>query len=424
MSAPGVAERSARLVVDGVRAASARRITVAVIGLILTVVIALGYILIGSLRVNPARSTIAVHVVLPQSGGLLAQQDVTLRGVPIGRIASVQLSGSGVTAVADIDADVQVPKNSAVRVSGLSPAGEQYLDFRPDSDGGPYLTDGDTVAEKQTGVPVPFYQLVSNAEGALNQVDPAKIEAMTKELGVGPQAPEKLAALVDGGAFLITTLDSVLPQTVRTLRNSRTVLTTLADIGPGLTTTSIDLQGILTGVNKMDGGYRKLLDTGRAPLTQLDHVIADNSDTMVQLLGNLTTVAQLSYVRVPALKELFPGPEQRGSMIDAVSSIFHDDGGVWVIADIYPRYTCDYNLPRHAPSQADFVEPYRNTYCANPDPAVLVRGARNAPRPPDDDTAGPSPGYNPLATTDPAPVLPNSIPTPYGGPPPNLVPPN
>jgi virulence factor Mce-like protein len=423
MSGPGVAERSARLVVDGVRAASARRITVAVIGLILTVVIALGYILIGSLRINPARSTITVHVVLPQSGGLLAQQDVTLRGVPIGRIAAVQLSGDGVTAVADIDADVKVPKNSAIRVSGLSPAGEQYLDFRPEGDDGPYLADGDTVAEKQTAVPVPFYQLVGNAEGALNQVDPAKIEAMTKELGVGPQAPEKLAALVDGGAFLITTLDSVLPETVRTLRNSRTVLTTLADVGPGLSTTSIDLQGILSGVNKMDGGYRKLLDTGREPLTQLDNVIADNSDTMVQLLVNLTTVAQLSYVHVPALKALFPGPEQRGSMIDAVSSIFHD-GGVWVIADVYPRYTCDYKLPRHAPSQADFVEPYRYTYCDNPDPAVLVRGARNAPRPPGDDTAGPPPGYNPLTTTDPAPVLPNTIPTPYGGPPENLVPPN
>jgi virulence factor Mce-like protein len=424
MTAPGVAERSARLVVDAVRAAAGRHITVAVIGLILTVVIALGYIVIGSLRVNPARSTIAVHVQLPESGGLLARQDVTLRGVPIGRIASVQLSGRGVTAVVDIDADVSIPKNSAVQVSGLSPAGEQYLDFRPGSDAGPYLADGDTVAENQTAIPVPFHQLVANAEGALNQLDPDKIAAITKELGVGPQAPEKLAALIDGGAFLITTLDSVLPQTVRSLRNSRTVLTTLADMGPGLTATSQDLHGILSGVNRMDGGYRTLLDTGRAPLTQLDHVIADNSDTMVQLLANLTTISQLAYVRVPALKALFPGPEQRESAIDAVSSVIHDDGGVWVIADLYPRYACDYNLPRHAPSQADSPEPYRYTYCANPDPAVLPRGARNAPRPPGDDTAGPPPGYNPLATTDPAPVLPNTIAAPYGGPPPDLTPPN
>src|ERR1700694_655607 len=51
-----------------------------------------------------------------------------------------------------------------------------------------------------------------------------------------------------------------------------------------------------------------------------------------------------------------------------------------------------------------------------PPPAALVRGARNAPRPPGDDTAGPPTDYNPLAHTDPTPVGPNSIPTPYGGP--------
>ena len=69
------------------------------------------------------------------------------------------------------------------------------------------------------------------------------------------------------------------------------------------------------------------------------------------------------------------------------------------------------------PSRPDYPEPYLYTYCDNPDPAVLVRGARNAPRPPGDDTAGPPPGANPLATTDPTPSGPLTIPLPYGGPP-------
>ena len=49
--------------------------------------------------------------------------------------------------------------------------------------------------------------------------------------------------------------------------------------------------------------------------------------------------------------------------------------------------------------------------------ALLVRGARNAPRPPGDDTAGPPPGQDPLAVTDKSPdIPPYTIPTPYGGP--------
>lgn len=119
-------------------------------------------------------------------------------------------------------------------------------------------------------------------------------------------------------------------------------------------------------------------------MTGLDKLIDDNSDTMVQLLGNLTTIAQLSYVRVPALKALFP--TTRGSVIDSLGTAIRD-GGVWAIVDAYPRYSCDYKLPRRPASLPDFPEPYRYTYCTNPDPAVLVRGARNAPRPPGDDNS-------------------------------------
>jgi virulence factor Mce-like protein len=414
-------ELPARVIVDSVRALARRRILMALIGLLLTLVIATSYVVIGSLRVNPTRSTIAVRVMLPNSGGLLANQDVTLRGVPIGRVESVDLTDRGVSAVAVFSDAVRIPQDTAARVSALSPAGEQYLDFRPETDEGPYLTDGSTLAEHQTSVPTPFATLISDFEGLLKQVDPNKIAAIEAELRVGKDGPKKLAALVDGGTFLITTLYSVLPQTVSVLRNSRFVLTTLGDTRSGLRATTQNLQDILGGVNAMDGGYRRLVDTGSVPLTQLDNVIADNSDTMVQLLGNLTTIAQLAVVRVPALQALFP--TTRGSVVDALNGVVHD-GGIWVVADAYPRYACDYNLPRYAPSQADFPEPYRNTYCANPDPAVLIRGARNAPRPPGDDTAGPPPAYDRLAKTDPTPVGPQSIPIPYGGPTMPYEPPN
>ena len=194
-----------------------------------------------------------------------------------------------------------------------------------------------------------------------------------------------------------------------------------ADVHTSLDQTTHELQRILAGVNRMDGGFRRFVDTGSAPLKQLDAVINENSDTMVQLLGNLTTVAQLSYVHVPALKALFP--DTRGSMLKSMAGIVHG-GGVWALVDPYPRYSCDYKLPRHPPTQADYSEPYRYTYCDNPDPAVLIRGARNAPRPQGDDTAGPPTGYDPLAKTDPTPVGPNTVPLPFGGPQLPIEPPN
>lgn len=411
----------ARWIVSAAAALARRRIMVAIIGLVLTLVIATVYVVFVGLRVDPLRSQYTVTVSLPESGGLLANQDVTLRGVPIGRVQSVNLTGHTVTAVAAIDGDVKIPQDTVVRVSALTAAGEQYLDFRPRSDAGPFLSNGSTISPANTAIPVPFSQLLDHAEGALNQIDPEKVATIMRELRMSPDGPKKLAAIVDGGTFLINTLDSVLPQTVSAIRNTRTVFTTVADVRDGLRRTVVDLRDIMHGVNAMDGGFRRLVDTGRAPLTALDKVIADNSDTMVQLLGNLTTIAQLSYVRVPALKALFP--DTRDSMLEAVAGVVRD-GGIWAIGDIYPRYSCDYKLPRHPPSRPDYPEPYRYTYCDNPDPAVLIRGARNAPRPPGDDTAGPPAGYDPLAKTDPTPLGPNTIPLPYGGPKLPLEPPN
>ncbi len=414
-ASPNPLEWSARLVVDLVRAMAKRRILLSCIGLAVTLVVASAYIAIGSLRVNPTRSMISVRVLLPESGGLLANQDVTLRGIPVGRVASVNLTEKGVEAVATINANVRIPRDSPVRVSGLSSVGEQYLDFRPERGGGPFLTDGTVIGEHQATIPMSLPRIIDDSHGALAQLDPKKLAALFGELRPGRDGPRKLAAIFDGAIFLSSTLDGVLPQTVSLLRNTRVVFGTLSDVTPGLRQTSVDLQHILWGVNKMDGGFRTLVDRGGGQLADVDNLIADNRENMVALLGNLTTLSQLLYVRTPALQDLWRPDHE--SLLDHISTVFHD-GGLWGVVEAYPKYRCDYNLPRRPPSQADFPEPYRYTYCNNPDPAALIRGAQNAPRPPGDDTAGPPPGYDPTAQTDVTPAYPPyTLPTTYAGPP-------
>ena len=405
----------ARLAVLIVKFGYRRRILLSGIGLALTTVIAAAYVTIFGVGVNPTERTISLRVLLPESGGLLANQDVTLRGIPIGRITSVHLTDSGTEAVVSVSAATHIPRDASVRVSGLSVAGEQYLDFRPEHDDGPYLTDGSLIDKAQTSVPVSLPQIIDDSRGALGQIDAEKLTAVFGELRVGPDGPRKLSALLDGTVLLTSTLDGVLPETVNMLRDTRVSFTLLGDVSPGLGATGEDLRGILGGVNKMDGGFRTLVDLGSSELGQVDAFIADNRANVYALLGNLTTLSQILYLHVPALQDLWR--PDHSSLVDRLASTVHDNG-VWAIGELYPRYRCDYNLPRQPPSAADFPAPYRYTYCDNPDPSLLVRGARNAPRPPGDDSAGPPPGYDPLATLPPPPVYPPySLPTTYGGPP-------
>ncbi|QUR67744.1 MlaD family protein [Mycobacterium spongiae] len=408
-------EWPARGVVGLIRALARHRILVSCVGLVATLVVAFGYVAIGGLGINPLRTMMSVRVLLPESGGLLANQDVTVRGIPIGRVTSVNLTHNGVEAVATIDASARIPLDSPVRVAPLSPAGEQYLDFRPTTTHGPFVTDGTVIGQRQATVPVSLARIIDDSHGALAQLDETKLSAIVNELRVGRDGPQKLAAILDGTIFLTSTLDSVLPQTVSLLRNTRVAFTVVADVAPGLRQTSINLGEVLSGVNAMDGGFRTLLDRGSGQLATFDNLIADNRENMVQLLGNLTTLSQLLYMRIPALQNLWR--PDHGPLIDRLATAFRD-GGVWGIGEFYPKYRCDYNVPRRAFSQADFPEPYRYTYCDNPDPSVLIRGARNAPRPPGDDTAGPPPGFDPLEQTDATPVYPPyTLPTTYAGPP-------
>jgi virulence factor Mce-like protein len=392
-----------------------RRLGISACALATMFVVGVAYVLFGTLQLDPTTTDKTVRVHLAETGGLLPGQDVTLRGVPVGRVRSIDMTADGVVAVAEVRPDAQIPADTDARVSALSPAGEQYLDFRADGNDGPFLADNAEIASDRTQTPVTLATLLANLDGTLQQVDPTQLAAVLDELRVGPEGGQKLAAILDGGAFLVSTLDSVLPQTVRLIRNSKVMLSTVSDISPGLGATSSDLSSILGGVERMDDGYRTLVDTGPKSFGGIDTLIADNSPTMVQLLGNLTTVSQQSYIRVPALEELFFPRYRAGSALEAVASTFRD-GGLWGAVNLYPRHSCDFNLPKSPPTVGDFPEPYLYTYCPNPDPKYLVRGARNAPRPPGDDTAGPPPGANPLQRADPTPVGPYTIPTPYAGP--------
>ena len=400
-------------IVGAVKYGHRKKALLSALALLVTLMVGLAYLTLGALRWNPLKSVYRVNVELPASGGLLVNQDVTLRGIPIGKIDQLSLTRDGVDARIKINEGIEVSESSKARVAGLSAAGEQYLDFDGGTGEAPFLADGSTFAMGKTEIPVTLAQLLAHSDGMLKQIDTEKFELIKKELGMSKEGPQKLDDLIEGGLYLISTLDGVLPQTTSILSTSRVTLQLVSDKQEGMKVATGNFDKVFDGVNRMTGGFRQLTEQGPKTFGAVDNLFTDNSETMVQLLGDLTTVSELLYLRVPALNALFP--TYRGSLFDSFSSIIHD-GGFWVNMDIYPRYACDYGTPRLPPASADYPEPFMYTYCRDTDPAVLIRGAKNAPRPAGDDTYGPPPGADLGKQTDPSPQGRFSVPTPYGGP--------
>ena len=172
----------------------------------------------------------------------------------------------------------------------------------------------------------------------------------------------------------------------------------------------------------MQAGYRRLTEQTPRTLSAVDNLFADNSDTMVQLLGSMATMSHLFYLRVPALNALFP--DYRGSVLDAVTSAFHD-GGVWATADLYPRYVCDYGTPSHAALRRRLLRavhvhllPRRRP--GGLDPRRQERAAARAATTPPVPRRARTWASEPTRRRGAA----YTIPTPYGGPPLPIEPPH
>ncbi|HTF54592.1 MAG TPA: MCE family protein [Pseudonocardia sp.] len=368
------------------------RTLVTMLAMLVLLAIGLSYILIAVVQIDPFSRPMRVTVNAARSGGLLDHSQVTYRGFPVGRVSAIELRPGGVQITVNVDEGTRIPVDTDVVVANLSAAGEQYLDFRPRTDRGPFLTDGAVVDQRDTRTPLPFSQVVSNVSRLAGQVDTAKVSVVVDELSraFNGTAPD-IQRVLDGGDFLLAGLESVLPQTVNTLRNGRIVLGTVSDLRGDLIQFSHDGRDLTATLKDADPKIRELLNDSPDTLKLISDVVEKDGPSVGALLGDLATTSHVAAMRLPAISQFLPGLDKFGPLVAAVVK----DGKVQFLADLYPRPTCDYGTPRRPPTIGGSPPPRIYRYCTQTGPRLQQRGSTNVPRPHGDDTAGPPPGADP-----------------------------
>ena len=197
------------------------------------------------------------------------------------------------------------------------------------------------------------------------------------------------------------------------LNTSRVTLQLVADKQDGMKVASANFDQTFSGINKMVGGFRELMRVAPKTFDTTNTLFADNSDTMGQLLGDLVTTTQLMYVRVPALNAVphLPRLVVRLAELDHPRQRVLDEHGHLPAVHLRLRH------PRQPPASADYPEPFMYTYCPHDDPAVLIRGAKNARGRPVTTPTGRRRARTWSKQTDPSPEGRFSIPTRMAAPP-------
>lgn len=366
------------------------RIAVANIGLVVVLVIGLGYLAGWVMRVDPFRSTFTVRVEMAASGGLQPNNDVAFRGWRVGRVRSIDITRDGVVAVAEIDSTAQIPASGTAAVQRLSAAGEQFLDLLPDTDDGPYLGDGSVIDAGKVTLPVPVQSVLSDVTGMINGLNPDRLEVIVDELDKALSGgPDQLREVVSGMSQALTGLDSLLPQTTKLIENLEVIAGTTAHAQPDLSTLTRDSAVLFNQTAAADQELRRLLDLGPGQLATLGDVVAETSDPATDLVANMVAITRAAQLRTPAMAALFPSMRQ---FTKAIGVPAHD-GEFHTLADFLPRPTCDYRTIPIAPELVADTRVRLYNYCLAEDSPSQIRGSADAPRPDvPNNTAGPPPG--------------------------------
>ncbi|MGW3209641.1 MCE family protein [Streptomyces sp. NPDC001135] len=324
-----------------------------------------------------------VRADFAESGGVFPGAEVTYRGVPVGRVGDLRLTGSGVSVALKIeDGAPRIPADTLAVVADRSAVGEQYVDLQPRRSGGPYLRDGSPIPRGRTRTPLPVTDLVLGLDRLVNSVGKDDLRVTVDELGkafsgTGPH----LTRLVDSGNALVESASASLPETTSLIEESRKVLRTQAEQGSAIRSFSRDLARLSEQLKSSDGDLRRLIGAAVPATRELDSLLKSTRPHVPVLLANLVSGGQITVARLPGVEQaLVTLPLTVAGSYTVIPGDGTTHFGLTVNADDPPACTQGYGTQRRDP--ADTATRPANTHarCTAPrGSGTSVRGAQNAP---------------------------------------------
>lgn len=201
-----------------------------------------------------------VTAAMPEAGGLLAGQEVTVLGRAVGLVSDVVLTEDGVDVEMEVPHQFEVPASATVSVLRRSPIGEQAIDLRPTSPDWEAAEPGSEIEVTEAVVPAEIPFLLERTVDLFSAIESEDLTTVIHELAL---------ALEGRGQTL-----------VRLNRDSRDLNRTLVD-------------GIPT--------FERL--TGPATVQMLD-TLRDSASDIGESFDNAAALSELLAQEAPTMEEL------------------------------------------------------------------------------------------------------------------------
>ncbi|WP_345529875.1 MlaD family protein [Nocardioides endophyticus] len=246
-----------------------------------------------------------VTVDMPEAGGLFENSEVTYRGVPVGRVESLEADRDGARAVLrikrgspEMSADVQA------RVVDRSAIGEQYLDLRGGSTDGKKLGEGAHLTLTAADLPPSIDGLLRSSRDLVASIPSDDLNTVTDEVydftrGNGAN----LARLLKTSTEFARTADRNFLTTVSLIDNSGKVLATQEATASSFKSFSSDLNLLAHSLEEQDEDWRSVIEQTPAAARQLDRLFSTVGQPLGQLMSNLVSTAEVFGANADGVKE-------------------------------------------------------------------------------------------------------------------------
>ncbi|REE95539.1 MCE family protein [Thermomonospora umbrina] len=252
------------------------------------------------------RDYYVVRVDMAQTGGLYPNADVTYRGVSVGRVGPMRLSGQGLRADLHIQRSApKIPSELRAVVANLSAVGEQYIDLRPQTQDGPYLRNGSVIPRSMTATPAPVTTMLTSLNRFASSVPLDSLRTVVDEFGRAFEGQGgNLQALMDTTNEYLTAADIALPQTTRLIVDAETVLRTQNEQAAALKSFARNAALFADRLASGDARLRELIITAPEVAAELVRALRDLDPGLSVLVANLLTTSDVALTRQRGLEEL------------------------------------------------------------------------------------------------------------------------
>lgn len=224
------------------------------------------------LRLGNDRGVTTIKASFATGEGLYVGDDVKVIGVKVGKVTSIDPTDHGVVVTLSVDSSQPIPAKARAAVVSPSLVSGRFVQLTPVYAGGPELSDGDSIPESRTAVPLNF--------------DAVKQQLTELTTALGPQGGQRGTL-----ATAINAMDHSLHQGNST--QLRHAISELRRAATSLSTDRDDLFGTISNLNTFtrnlainDAAVRGFT----AQLASASDVLANNRENLTGIMHDLSTV--------------------------------------------------------------------------------------------------------------------------------------